>query len=222
MITGRDLSVIPEAVARAVLDAARRDLRRKPVRHLVDAPLRRVRRVALRLIARASLSDADTREALRAEADELEAAVGVVREVVDAVGGPADPRGDEPPVETALLDTDGVIVWVDAAWCEFCLANGGDPGRAGIGVSYLALCDAAGPADRHSAAMAAAIRTALRGDLPAPMRVVVPCHAPTRSRFFDVLVSSRRDDRGAVLGATVTLSEAVPAPTESTVSTASP
>jgi hypothetical protein len=51
----------------------------------------------------------------------------------------------------------------------------------------------------------------LLGDLPAPAHVEVPCHAPTRSRFFDVLVSSRRDDRGAVLGATVTLSETLPA-----------
>jgi hypothetical protein len=103
-----------------------------------------------------------------------------------------------------------VIVWVDEAWDAFCLANGGDPARAGIGVSYLALCDAAASTDRHSGAVAAAIRAALRGELPAPARVEVPCHAPERSRHFDVLISSRRNDRGAVLGATVTLSEIVP------------
>ncbi|MEJ2886245.1 PAS domain-containing protein [Actinomycetospora aeridis] len=109
-------------------------------------------------------------------------------------------------VETALLDTDGVIVWVDDAWRDFCTANGGDPARAGAGRSYLALCDEAAATDGHSATVAAAIRTALGGDLPAPARVEVPCHAPSRPRFFDVLVSSRRDDRGRVLGATVTLS----------------
>jgi len=113
------------------------------------------------------------------------------------------------PVETALLDTAGVIVWVDEAWHEFCRANGGDPARAGVGRSYLALCDAAARTDRHSATVASAIRTALRGDLPAPARVEVRCDAPTRPRVFDVLVSSRRDDRGGVLGATVTLSETV-------------
>jgi hypothetical protein len=213
MITGRDLSVIPEAGARSVLDAAPLEPRRPAVPPAIDGPLDRVQRVALRLLARASLSDADTRVALRAEADELDAAVRAARDVADpslaAPDTPPDDPPDDPPVETALLDADGVIVWVDEAWCSFCLANGGDPARSGIGVSYLALCDAAAPTDRHSAAVAAAIRAALRGDLPAPARVEVPCHAPERPRFFDVLISSRRDDRGDVLGATVTLSEAV-------------
>ena len=207
MITGRDLSVIPEAGARSVLDAARSESRRPTGRCAIGGPLDRVQRVALRLLARASLSDAETRVALLAEADELDAAVAAARDVADP--SVPDPPPDDPPVETALLDADGVIVWVDESWCAFCLANGGDPARAGIGVSYLALCDAAAPTDRHSAAVAAAIRAALRGDLPAPARVEVPCHAPERPRFFDVLISSRRDDRGDVLGATVTLSEAV-------------
>ena len=123
------------------------------------------------------------------------------------------PRGaarGHAPVETALLDADGVIAAIDEAWEAFCLANGGDPARAGVGLSYLALCDAAASTDRHSGAVAAAIRAALCGDLPAPARIEVPCHAPERSRHFDVLISSRRDDRGTVLGATVTLSEIVP------------
>lgn len=141
----------------------------------------------------------------------------VAADLLDAVRAACDVlarTGDaeHPAVETALLDTDGVIVWVDDAWLAFCRANGGDPARSGIGRSYLALCDAAAPTDTHSATVAAAIRAALRGDLPAPARVEVPCDAPTRPRVFDVLISSRRDDRGAVLGATVTLSEAVPVP----------
>jgi hypothetical protein len=200
MITDRDLSVIPDAEARSVLGE---QVVRGPTADALD----RVQRVALRLLARASLADADTRAGLRAEADELDAAVRAARDVVDASGAAADP-----PVEMALLDAAGVIVWVDEAWRAFCLANGGDPARAGIGVSYLALCDAAAPTDRHSAAVAGAIRAALRGDLPAPARVEVPCHAPDRPRVFDVLISSRRDDRGDVLGATVTLSEAVARP----------
>lgn len=211
MITGRDLSVIPEAGARSLLATADSEARRRTAPHPLADPLDRFQRVALRLLARASLADADTRVALRAEADELDAAVRAVRDVIDPSRAGGAPRPDDPPVETALLDADGVIVWVDEAWSAFCLANGGDPATAGIGVSYLALCDAAAPTDRHSAAVAAAIRAALRGDLPAPARVEVPCHAPERPRFFDVLVSSRRDDRGDVLGATVTLSEAVTA-----------
>jgi hypothetical protein len=210
MITGRDLSVIPEVGARTVL-AADTEAYRRTALHPIGGPLDRIQRVALRLLARASLADADTRVALRAEADELDAAVRAARDLVDPRRPATDPPPEEPPVETALLDADGVIVWVDEAWTAFCLANGGDPARAGIGVSYLALCDAAALTDRHSAAVAAAIRAALRGDLPAPARVEVPCHAPERPRFFDVLISSRRDDRGDVLGATVTLSEAVAA-----------
>lgn len=211
MITGRDLSVIPEAGARSVLATADSEACRRTAPHPLADPLDRVQRVALRLLARASLADADTRVALRAEADELDAAVRTARDVIDPSRAGGVPRPDDPPVETALLDADGMIVWVDEAWSAFCLANGGDPTKAGIGVCYLALCDAAAPTDRHSAAVAAAIRAALRGDLPAPARVEVPCHAPERPRFFDVLISSRRDDRGDVLGATVTLSEAVTA-----------
>jgi hypothetical protein len=211
MITRRDLSVIPETGARSVLTAADTEDWRRTSRYPIAEPLDRIQRVALRLLARASLADADTRVALRGEADELDAAVRAARDVVDPSRAAPDPPRDEPPVETALLDPDGVIVWVDEAWRAFCLANGGDPARAGVGVSYLALCDAAAPTDRHSAAVAAAIRAALCGDLPTPARVEVPCHAPERPRFFDVLISSRRDDRGDVLGATVTLSEAVAA-----------
>jgi hypothetical protein len=213
MITGRDLSVIPEAGARSALDVDDSEAREQTAPHPLAGPLDRVQRVALRLRATASLADRDTRVALRTEADELDAAVRAARDVVDPSRAAAHPPYGDPPVETALLDADGVIVWVDEAWSAFCVTNGGDPERAGVGISYLALCDAAAPTDRHSAAVAAALRAALRGDLPAPARVEVPCHAPERPRVFDVLISSRRNDHGDVLGATVTLSESVSAVT---------
>ncbi len=106
--------------------------------------------------------------------------------------------------EVALLDRSGVIVAVNAAWEEFCLANGGTLRTAGVGCSYLDACAAAGedPAARQ---VEAAIRAALRGELPGPVTVEVPCHAPDESRWFDVLVSSRYDDDGLCLGATVVL-----------------
>ena len=34
----------------------------------------------------------------------------------------------------------------------------------------------------------------------------MPCHSPATDRWYDVLISSRLDDDGRVLGATVTLS----------------
>jgi anti-anti-sigma factor len=108
-------------------------------------------------------------------------------------------------VEIATLDRDGVIVWVNRAWQRFTVNNGGDPVRTGPGVSYLDVCAAAGD-DPVTRQVAAAIRGALAGDLPGVLSVEVPCHSPETARWFDVLISPRRDDGGDPVGATVTLS----------------
>jgi hypothetical protein len=114
------------------------------------------------------------------------------------------PLTDVAEVEFALLDTEGVIVAVNEAWLAFCADNGGDPARAGVGMSYLDICDGAG--DLGSIEIGASIRAALSGELPAPVLVTIPCDAPGVPRLFDVLVSSRFDDQGSCSGATVTLS----------------
>jgi anti-anti-sigma factor len=123
----------------------------------------------------------------------------------DVEAGRAVPPGHDPEVEIALLDRDGVIVWVNHAWQAFAAANGGDPDRTGTGVSYLDVC-AAAPNDPGSAQVDAAIRRALTGDLPGALTVEVPCHSPDTARWFDLLISPRRDDDGQSVGATVTLS----------------
>jgi anti-anti-sigma factor len=115
------------------------------------------------------------------------------------------PGSGDVGVEIALLDGDGVIVWVNHAWQAFAAANGGDPDRIGTGVSYLDVC-AAAPDDPGSAQVDAAIRRALAGDLPGALTVEVPCHSPDTARWFDLLISPRRDDDGQRAGATVTLS----------------
>jgi anti-anti-sigma factor len=127
-------------------------------------------------------------------------------------GGPAGADGSRPAAdadgagtEIALLDRQGVIVAVNRAWRAFAAANHGDPAGTGAGVSYLAACAAAGD-DPVARDVAAAIRQALAGDLPAPMVVQVPCHSPHATRWFEMLISARRDDRGRPLGATVALS----------------
>jgi hypothetical protein len=111
---------------------------------------------------------------------------------------------DAPDVEVALLDGAGVIVAVNQAWHDFCLDNGGDLTRTGIGMSYLEMCDAA--ADDAAVATRQAIEAALLGELSSPLTVQIPCDAPDRPRWFDVLVSSRFDLDGRCIGATVTLS----------------
>lgn len=113
--------------------------------------------------------------------------------------------GADVGVEVALLDRDGVIAWVNPAWRAFAAANGGDPARTGVGESYFQACAAAGD-DPVAAEVAAALRAALAGDLPAPLTIGVPCHSPATERWFDVLISSRFADDGQRLGATVTLS----------------
>ena len=109
-----------------------------------------------------------------------------------------------PAVEWALLDVRGVIVAVNDAWRTFSSENGGDISRTGIGVSYLDVCDDAH--DPVSTEVATCIRSAITGELPAPRTVRIPCDAPDRPRTFTMLVSSRFDDEGHCVGATVTLS----------------
>jgi GAF domain-containing protein len=118
-------------------------------------------------------------------------------------------------VEVALLDRAGFIVGTNPAWDEFCLANDGDLGRCGVGTSYLDVCESAGD-DPDAAAVATAIRLALKGHLPAPLSILVPCDAPAVPRIFDTLISSRLNSSGACIGATVTLSRAYSDPARPT------
>ena len=119
--------------------------------------------------------------------------------------GAAGPPPADVGVEVALLDQDGVIVSVNDAWQAFAVGNGGDPARMGPGVSYLDACAAAAD-DPAAAQVATAIRAALERRLPGSLTVEVPCHSPYAERWFDVLVSTRHDDDGRSVGATVTLS----------------
>lgn len=108
-------------------------------------------------------------------------------------------------VEVALLDRNGIIVSVNNAWQAFAQANGGNPERTGRGVSYLDVCAGAG-GDPVAGEVAAAIRRALTGDLPGTLTIGVPCHSPRAARWFDLLISARRDANGQYAGATVSLS----------------
>lgn len=168
-----------------------------------------VMKVSLRLMALASFADTNDRQLLLAQVDQLDAAVRNARgmffpqRVPTLTAAPSEPA--EGRVEVALLDRNGLIVWTNDAWAEFCRANDGDPRRAGAGTSYLGVCDAAG--DPPSADLARAIRTAVEGGLPVPARTVVSCPAPGQPRAFETLVSTRFDDSGQALGALITLEQ---------------
>ncbi|WP_157118773.1 PAS domain-containing protein [Azohydromonas lata] len=87
----------------------------------------------------------------------------------------------------AVLDRDGIIVKVNAAWARFAQDNGG--GGNVLGHSYLALCRAAeGPQAGEAACAAAGIEAVLQGRLPSFSREY-PCHSPQRMRWFLMTVT---------------------------------
>jgi len=117
---------------------------------------------------------------------------------------PARPGVAARPVEVAILDSDGVVTWVNAAWEEFCRANGGSLARCGVGTSYFDACEGA-PDDPQSHLAVSAVRMAIKGELPAPAWLTMACDSPDQSRWFEMSIAPRRDDEGRSRGATITL-----------------
>ena len=113
-----------------------------------------------------------------------------------------DPTMD---VEIAVLDEEGTIVAVNESWTAFTLYNGGDPTACGVGVNYLEVCDQTVD-DPRTADIARLIRAATRRELLHASSVVVACHAPSATRWFEVIVSPRRRVH-RVVGATVMLAQ---------------
>jgi hypothetical protein len=196
-------------VPRSRHDDIRLDIVEGLVREIHAGSLDRVMKVSLRLMALASFAEGPDRDVLLAQVDQLDAAVRNVREMFFRTNGtsltPSTAEPEKGRAEMALLDRASVIVWTNRAWDDFCRENGGDPRRAGVGRSYLDICDDAG--DEPSAELADALRAAVRGGLPVPARTIVSCPAPDRPRAFDTLVSSRFDDDGRTTGALVTLTQ---------------
>ena len=87
----------------------------------------------------------------------------------------------------AVLDANGVIVAVNAAWQRFACDNAAPPLIAsGVGLNYLEVCR--GAADRGDATaceVLAGLRAVLAGDCP-EFALEYPCHAPKEERWFRV------------------------------------
>ena len=96
---------------------------------------------------------------------------------------------DALPTHIALLDPDGCIVSVNAAWQQFADANGlHSPGHA-VGINYLAICDEARGADSLEAhQVALGIRTVLSGQAKS-FSIEYPCHSPAEQRWFLMTVT---------------------------------
>jgi two-component system CheB/CheR fusion protein len=89
------------------------------------------------------------------------------------------------PEHVAVLEPDGSIRMVNAAWKRFARANG-DPElrHCGPGSNYLSACPV-DPSSDDGAGSAAlrGLRQVLDGTLPA-FSVEYPCHSPTEQRWF--------------------------------------
>lgn len=84
----------------------------------------------------------------------------------------------------AVLDRDGTIVAVNAAWRRFAVANGYRGDDHGIGANYLRICDAALGACTEAAAVASGLRAVLDGR--EMLRIEYPCESTSSSRWFQL------------------------------------
>jgi signal transduction histidine kinase/CheY-like chemotaxis protein len=103
---------------------------------------------------------------------------------------------DALPFQMAVLDQNGIILRVNAAWTEFARANGGYVRtETGVGLDYLAACEG----DRRGRRVAREIRRVLRGDA-AEFATEYPCHSAQQKRWFILRIAALRPaGNGAVV-----------------------
>jgi PAS domain S-box-containing protein len=84
----------------------------------------------------------------------------------------------------AVLDRTGSIVAVNPAWESFARDNGGSPERTGVGVNYLAICEAAAGTGAAEAIRAAeGIRAVLDGTME-EFSLEYPCDSESKQLWF--------------------------------------
>ena len=82
------------------------------------------------------------------------------------------------PAHICVLDENGVILSVNQAWHNFAANNPPAPPNDGVGMNYLAVCDAAcGPCSSGAADFAAGLRRILLGETES-FALEYPCHTP--------------------------------------------
>jgi two-component system CheB/CheR fusion protein len=100
----------------------------------------------------------------------------------------------------AVLNSAGEIKQVNVGWEQFCRDNGGELRKCGLGVNYLAVCEAAAARGADEGRLAGdGIRDVLDGSRPS-FTLEYPCHSPTEERWFRMEVTPMPTaDGGAVI-----------------------
>ena len=89
----------------------------------------------------------------------------------------------------AILDEQGVILAVNAAWNEFARKNNFLGSNFGIGINYLQVCEtASGECAAEAPALAQGIRIVLAGKSH-EFQLEYPCHSPEQQRWFTARVT---------------------------------
>jgi PAS domain S-box-containing protein len=83
----------------------------------------------------------------------------------------------------AILNENGEIVAVNAAWHRFAASNGGDERTCGVGSNYLEVCVRAFLPEGDAEAAAEGIRKTIAGS-PDEFTLEYPCNSPEQRRWF--------------------------------------
>ncbi|MBC7415775.1 MAG: PAS domain S-box protein, partial [Herminiimonas sp.] len=97
--------------------------------------------------------------------------------------------------QIALLDPNGRVVSVNAAWRRFRRENALASADGGLGLNYLTACDHAGSAAQASQ-VAAGLRAVLTGDTKT-FSIEYAYHSPTEQRWFRLTATPLSTDRQA-------------------------
>ncbi len=90
---------------------------------------------------------------------------------------------------TAVLDSDGTIIKINAAWQQFGAQNGAPPTQNWLAANYLTICDTAvGENSAEAAPAAAGIRAVIAGEQD-DFYLEYPCHCPAEKRWFGLRVT---------------------------------
>ncbi len=88
----------------------------------------------------------------------------------------------------AVLDDAGTIVAVNQSWRAFARASGYADADHGVGMNYLAVCEAAADVSQDAARTAEALRAIMAGDR-SEFRMEYPCRSPQGPRWFQLRVT---------------------------------